>query len=381
MAVKLRNLYNGIDKEFEVTLHTEGCFDKVVSWIHMVEDRDFIPLLHGDELVFNSGLNYDSDEWLKDFIWELNKVNANGLIIALRDGHEFSKDMVEFCNELHFPLFSASWRTPYIDIMRNFAETLIQYQHKETSLNAALKSAIFTPENEELYMKEFEKNGFSKDTEYDIAILSCNAYFKNKENETLALLEKYLHDSLKHGLVYEENGKLIIMAAGKDRRWLRSELERICKTDEKVYVGVGASVNKLTDIHKAYNHAYTAYQLTKTAISKNILFYEQVGIYKVLSKVNDVDTLNEFVDETLGKLLEYDRKQGTNYIKILEVYFENECSILASAQKLYCHKNTLSYKLNDIRDILGYEILDNEHRMSIMLAFSIMKLQATVRSE
>ena len=186
---------------------------------------------------------------------------------------------------------------------------------------------------------------------------------------------------MKHGLVYEENGKLIIMAAGKDRRWLRSELEKICKNDEKVYVGVGTSVNKLTDIHKAYNHAYTAYQLTRTALPENILFYEQVGIYKVLSKVNDADTLNEFVDETVGKLLEYDRKQGTNYTKILEVYFENECSILASAQKLYCHKNTLSYKLNDIRDILGYEILDNEHRMSIMLAFSIMKLQATVRSE
>ena len=381
MAVKLRNLYNEICTKYDVELLTESCFDKRVSWMHMVEDMDFIPLLHGDELVFNSGLNFHSEEWLKTYIQELNRMNANGLIITLRDGVEFSKEIISYCNEMQFPLFSASWMTPYIDIMRIFAEILIKHEQKETSLNAALKSAIFNPENEELYLKEFEKNGFFRDMEYVIAILSCNAYFENKENERLALLEKNLHDSLKHGLVYEENGKLIIMAAGKDRRWLRSELEKICKNDEKVYVGVGTSVNKLTDIHKAYNHAYTAYQLTRTALPENILFYEQVGIYKVLSKVNDADTLNEFVDETVGKLLEYDRKQGTNYTKILEVYFENECSILASAQKLYCHKNTLSYKLNDIRDILGYEILDNEHRMSIMLAFSIMKLQATVKSE
>ena len=381
MAVKLRNLYNEICTKYDVELLTESCFDKRVSWMHMVEDMDFIPLLHGDELVFNSGLNFHSEEWLKTYIQELNRMNANGLIITLRDGAKFSEEIISYCNEMQFPLFSASWMTPYIDIMRIFAEILIKHEQKETSLNAALKSAIFNPENEELYLKEFEKNGFFRDMEYDIAILSCNAYFENKENERLALLEKQLHDSMKRGLVYEENGKLIILAADKDRRWLRSELQKICKKDEKVYAGIGSSVRKLTDIHKAYNHAFTAYQLTKTAIPKNILFFEELGIYKVLSKVTDAEILDEFVEATLGKLLQYDREHGTDYVKILEVYFENECSIVLSAQKLFCHKNTLSYKLNDIREILGYEILDNQHRVAIMLSFSILKLRFIVESE
>ena len=213
MAVKLRNLYNEICTKYDVELLTESCFDKRVSWMHMVEDMDFIPLLHGDELVFNSGLNFHSEEWLKTYIQELNRMNANGLIITLRDGAKFSEEIISYCNEMQFPLFSASWMTPYIDIMRIFAEILIKHEQKETSLNAALKSAIFNPENEELYLKEFEKNGFFRDMEYDIAILSCNAYFENKENERLALLEKQLHDSMKRGLVYEENGKLIILAA------------------------------------------------------------------------------------------------------------------------------------------------------------------------
>ena len=379
MAVKLRNLYSGIAKDFEVILHTESCFDKVVSWIHVVEDRDFISLLHGDELVFNTGLNYDSEEWLKEFVRELNAVNANGLIIALREGHSFSGEVIQFCNELRFPLFSASWTTPYIDIMRNFAETLIQHQHKEASLNAALKSAIFNPENEELYIKEFEKHGFYRDMEYDIAIVSCDAHVKNSENEMLAFLEKQLHDSMKQGIVYEENGKLIVLATGQDRSWLRSELKRICKKDDGVCVGISASVKKLNDISKAYNHAYTAYQLTKTAIPQNILTFEEIGIYKVLSKVNDKPVLDEFVETSIGKLIKHDREHGTDYVKILEVYFENECSIVLSSQKLFCHKNTLSYKLNDIREILGYEILDNEHRMAIMLSFAIMKLLAAAK--
>ena len=72
--------------------------------------------------------------------------------------------------------------------------------------------------------------------------------------------------------------------------------------------------------------------------------------------------------------MDYDKKNDTDYMKILEVYFENECSILHTSKALYCHKNTLSYKLNKIKEILGYNILSNENRTKIMLSFYILRL-------
>ncbi|WP_369524606.1 helix-turn-helix domain-containing protein [Paramuribaculum intestinale] len=41
---------------------------------------------------------------------------------------------------------------------------------------------------------------------------------------------------------------------------------------------------------------------------------------------------------------------------------------------LYCHKNTLAYKLDKIRRILGYDILKNENRVKIMVAIYIRRL-------
>ena len=82
----------------------------------------------------------------------------------------------------------------------------------------------------------------------------------------------------------------------------------------------------------------------------------------------------EFVRETLGSLMEYDAEQGTDYVHILEAYFDNECNILNTSKVLYCHKNTLSYKLNKIREILGYDILTNENRTKIMLSIYILRL-------
>jgi len=69
------------------------------------------------------------------------------------------------------------------------------------------------------------------------------------------------------------------------------------------------------------------------------------------------------------------RSVGTDYLDILTAYFENECSIINTARSLYCHKNTMTYKINKIKDILGYDILDNENRMKIMISIHIMKLR------
>ena len=74
MAVELKDLYEKIQPQYDIKLHTISCFSKRIVWVHMVEGIDFIPLLHGYELVFNSGLNYTSEEWLMDYIEQLNEV-------------------------------------------------------------------------------------------------------------------------------------------------------------------------------------------------------------------------------------------------------------------------------------------------------------------
>ena len=101
-------------------------------------------------------------------------------------------------------------------------------------------------------------------------------------------------------------------------------------------------------IHKSYKSAKTAYQLTKTTIPRNFLTYEELGIYQLLTDYSEKTIYPNFVEETLGKLIDYDKKNQTDYMHILETYFENECSIICTSKALYCHKNTLSYKIGKI---------------------------------
>ena len=179
---------------------------------------------------------------------------------------------------------------------------------------------------------------------------------------------------LENMIAYEENGRLIILAAGCPLRKICEELRKMCGKDLNVYAGIGTLADGIRDIHRSYENAYTAYRLTKTAIPKNLLIYDELGIYKILTDVKEEAIYPEFVNETVGELLKYDRENRTDYMDILETYFENDCSAVHTARALYCHKNTLAYKLDKIKKVLGYDILKNENRVKIMVAIYILRL-------
>ncbi len=375
MAVELEQLYSEIESEFDVKLVTNSCFHKMIDWIHMVEDVDFVSFLRGDELVLNSGLNYKNEEWLYKYIKELRKRDAGGLILAMRDGMNIPNRIIDYCNEIEFALFSATWATSFRDIMRIFSATLLRNEQRETNLNSALKNAIYFSENEELYLNHFERNGFFEDMDYNIIILSCNAYQTERGNETLEKIKKTLRYHMEKCIVCEENEKLLILTVGDSEKKIVEKFRKMCEEDANIYVGIGTVVHRIQEIKKSYNRAMSAYQLTNTAIAKNMLCYSELGIYKLLADRAEEELYPEFVQEVLGRLIEYDELQGTDYLEILIAYFENECSIIHTAEKIFCHKNTLTYKLNKIREILRYDIQTNENRMKIMVAIHIMKME------
>ena len=74
----------------------------------------------------------------------------------------------------------------------------------------------------------------------------------------------------------------------------------------------------LTDIHRSYETAFTAYQLTKTALPKNFLEYDKLGVYKLLADIHNQSLTADFLNSTLGPILDYDAVHHTDYLHILK---------------------------------------------------------------
>lgn len=92
-------------------------------------------------------------------------------------------------------------------------------------------------------------------------------------------------------------------------------------------MGIGNAVMRLQDLEDSYEHAMVAYQLTKTAIATNLLVYDELGVYKVLSDLRHEDTGEAFIREVLGELIDYDEKENTDYLDILKAFLKMNAAL------------------------------------------------------
>nr|APO28692.1 Purine catabolism regulatory protein-like family [uncultured bacterium] len=172
--------------------------------------------------------------------------------MSVKSRPAFSQEIIDYCNEIQLPLFSTSWDTPFIDIMRIFSEILLKNEHRETSLAAALKNAIYYPENEDSYLNPLESNGFFRDMNYTVLMISCHTYDSDSGNSYLEQLEKKIRYFMSKGIVYEEGKHLIVLFAGESVNDISQKLYDVCQNNSDVYVGIGTTVSQLTDIHRSY---------------------------------------------------------------------------------------------------------------------------------
>ena len=301
-------------------------------------------------------------------------MNASGMIVALQQHYKLSDETISYCNEQQFPVFMASWNTSYLDVMHRFSEILLEHERNETNLIAALKNIIHYPKDAHLYQEQFEKNGFFQNTQYTMLIIGHKTKEQASQTERLKWLEKALHHMLRKSIIYEENGKLIILTSGYSPSHLSADLKTFCDKDSHIRIGIGTAESLLPDLYHSYENALTAYRLTHTATLQNLLCYDDLGTYQLLANIKNPVLYPAFVESTLGRLIDYDRKNKTGYMDILECFFENDCNMTQMADVLFYHKNTLKYKMKAIREILDYDIMSNENRVRIMLAFYIRRM-------
>ncbi len=139
-----------------------------------------------------------------------------------------------------------------------------------------------------------------------------------------------------------------------------------------VSVGIGHIHPGLEGVKLANQEARQALSIGVRLFGEGCLaYFGDLGIYRLLFSVQNKSELREFYEETLGKLVEYDRRNGAELVKTLEAYFTSCNSPTEAAQKLHTHRNTLLYRLNRICDISGLDLDNPETRLALHLALRV----------
>ena len=92
-----------------------------------------------------------------------------------------------------------------------------------------------------------------------------------------------------------------------------------------------------------------------------------LGVYRLLLALREHDELAPFTQRALEPLLR-DQRHGDTLIETLEAFFACNGNSTRAAEKLHLHRNSLLYRLNQARDLLGQNLDDPETRLTLQLA-------------
>ena len=143
----------------------------------------------------------------------------------------------------------------------------------------------------------------------------------------------------------------------------------------QVKVGLGGLSRHVMEVSRSYSQARQALRIGLTMMPEtNIYCYEDLGLYKLFFNLAGTRELQEFCQETIEPLIEYDRKNNSDYYHTLEYYLESNGSVRQTADELFIHRNTLNYRLRRIEEILDQDLSDSEARLKLVLALRIRRI-------
>lgn len=388
MAIMLSQLCENTAKSYNLKLIAgQDGLENPVRWVHMIEDSDVTGFIHGNELVFTTGIRQHGTDWILNFVTNLRENGAVGLVLNIGPYiTSIPPQVIVFCEKNSFPLFTLPWDIHIIDVTYDFCHRIIKNEENETTIASAFKNLIFSPEKREGYQNSMLRGGFHNESLYTVMAISISKDNQKRPLKTSELIKKHqfelskiLRKSQFPVCVFIQENFLIVIrqkSSQEEINEISETLEKILGENEKINIGISTSSNGWLSVPNLYSEAVSAGTVAAHQ-NKTFMNYKDIGVYKLLFGVRDTSILSDYVESTLGELIFYDKKNSTDYMKTLKLYLENDCSVQCVATLMNVHRNTINYKMKMIREILKTELHDSE-KMNFLLAFRVGEMLGTI---
>lgn len=383
MSFTIEDMMLTSEKRYEMKfLAGKNGWANSISWVHLLEDTTIIQNFWGKEVAVTTGLGFpEKEDWMR-LARKLNRYHASGLIINVGQYiREIPEELMAYCDENDLPLLTVPWEVRLSDMIKDFSIRVFVQDNTDEQIAAALIAAIETPDNQTAYRKELWQY-FDVDGSFQVLLLTCEGLDAMDMVERRKLsyrIQVYLEDITHNASFFYYNSDFVLVANAVPEETLYQLIEGAIKRGEKrmperkLHVGIGSKCMDISRLSVSYRRAKAAVQMAMTQ-KKQMVKFDDCGLYRLLYMVEDTGVLQEIETECLAALEEYDRKYNAGYVETLQSYLKHNGSIQAVAEELYTHRNTVLYRLGNIRKVLGNELKTPEERLPYQMAFYIRSM-------
>ena len=353
-----------------------------ISWVHLLEDTTIIQNFWGKELAVTTGLGFPQKEDWMNLARLLNRYHASGLIINVGQYiYDVPEELIAYCNENDLPLLTVPWEVHLSDMIKDFSIHVFLQDNTDEQIVAALIAAIETPDNQKAYRKELLQY-FDVDGSFQVLLLTCEGLDSMDTVERRKLsyrIQVYLEDITHNASFFYYNSDFVLVANAVSEEYLYRLVTGAIKRGKRrmpeleLCVGIGSKCMDISQLSISYQRAKAAAHMALTH-KKQVVKFDDCGLFRLLYMVEDKGILREMETECLAALEKHDRRYNADYVDTLQSYLKHDGSIQAVAAELYTHRNTVLYRIGNIRKILGNELKTPEERLPYQIAFYIRRM-------
>ncbi|MEA2623122.1 MAG: hypothetical protein QOH61_2032 [Chloroflexota bacterium] len=172
------------------------------------------------------------------------------------------------------------------------------------------------------------------------------------------------------GTLLVERAEGVVVLSDADQDW---EAFRHRIVDElgggMCRIGVGCACATPAQFPTSQRQARLALKMQRQSAGRGqVTVFEELGVYRVLSEVPDSASIEGFVRQWLGLLIDYDARKGSELVTTLSAFLECGGSYDATSAALSLHRSTLRYRLQRLREVSGHDTTDPDTRFNLQLA-------------
>ncbi len=384
MAVLLSDLYRETQQRFKMKLIAGSSgLARVVRWVYLAEDIEYRSFIEKDELVISTAFAVSIDpDWLKPFIRAMIEEGTSGVILNVGKyvkEEDITADIVALCNENQFPLLTIPWEIHLSQITQDYWDRIVTDRRNMYDLGTAVRFCLRNASLGEESIEVFQERHWHPADRYGMAAIafSCEPAETAQCRGQIRQQAAYYPSIYRTDILYLEYNELILLVwhdveetsiEGHVRSLLESCISIPALTD--VRIGVSQVQTGLDRLPVLYRQALAAMGSTKHGVSP-LCYFRDLGSYQILLEVSDHDLLRDYYRRYIGVLEDYDRKHKSNYLETLECYLNCGQHLAKAAETMICHRNTVNYRVNKIRDLLQSDLNDAEVKFQLTLAINI----------
>ena len=160
--------------------------------------------------------------------------------------------------------------------------------------------------------------------------------------------------------------------SGYNEAIYRSKMQSLCEMTEAI-IGASYPFREFTHLREYYRQAEKAIEMgrKKQADSHYLPFSDYVLDY-IIGHFTEEFSVTSICSQAVLLLDQIDREKNTDYIRTLQCYFRNGCQQTSTAQELYIHRSTLTYRLEKIQELTGADLEDNDTRLYLQISIRLL---------